>query len=160
MPSCPSCDDIAEAEANQYPWAIARLRGGYVWLNPCQYYTGSVFYVARRCVAELHDLPGDERQAHLLEMVEVAAAVQREFGARKMNYEALGNAVAHVHWWLTPRPHDDARPRGPIWEDLDFLRNLWTGAARPGPDEGLALRRRVLGALAVSGAAIEAELIG
>ena len=160
MASCPSCGDIAEAESKRYPRAIARLRGGYVWLNPCQYYTGSVFFVARRCVAELHELPGDERQTHLVEMAEVAAAVQREFGARKMNYEALGNAVAHVHWWLTPRPHDDRRPHSPIWEDLDFLRNLWTGGAVPAPDEGLALRRRILNALAVGGVGIEAELIG
>jgi diadenosine tetraphosphate (Ap4A) HIT family hydrolase len=160
MPSCPSCVDIANAEAKRNPWAIARLPGGYVWLNPCQYYVGSVFFVARRCVAELHELSGDERQAHLFDMVEVAAAVQRAFGARKMNYEALGNAVTHVHWWLTPRPHDDPRPRGPIWEDLDFLRNLWTGAARPEPEEGLVLCRRVLDAIAASDATIEAELIG
>jgi len=159
MATCPSCHDIAEAEERRYPWAVARLRGGYVWLNPCQHYPGSVFFVARRCVAELHELQGDERHAHLSGMVEVANAVQREFGARKMNYEALGNSVAHVHWWLTPRAFDDARPRGPIWEDLDFLRDLWTGAARPGPDEAGALRRRVLRALAVTSVDIEAELI-
>ena len=26
---------------------------------------------------------------------------------RKMNYEALGNSVPHLHWWLTPRHTDD-----------------------------------------------------
>ncbi len=46
MATCPSCLDIAAADAGQYPWAIARLRGGYLWLNPCQYYPGSVFFVA------------------------------------------------------------------------------------------------------------------
>ena len=104
MSGCPSCHDIAEAHAGRYPWAIARLRAGYVWLNPCQYFPGSTFYVARRCVPELHELPADERQAHLMEMADVAAAVHHEFDARKMNYEALGNTVAHLHWWLTPRP--------------------------------------------------------
>ncbi len=159
MSGCPSCHDIAEAHEGRYPWAIARLRAGYVWLNPCQYFAGSTFYVARRCVAELHELPADERQAHLMEMADVAAAVHYEFDARKMNYEALGNTVAHLHWWLTPRPHDDRRPGGPIWEDLDFLRNLWTGSSRPLPHDAQALRRRVLDALRHQNIEIEAELI-
>ncbi|MEJ7724922.1 MAG: HIT domain-containing protein [Ilumatobacteraceae bacterium] len=138
---------------------LLALRAGYVWLNPCQYFPGSTFYVARRCVAELHELPADERQAHLMEIADVAAAVHHEFDARKMNYEALGNTVAHLHWWLTPRPHDDRRPGGPIWEDLDFLRNLWTGSSRPLPHDAQALRRRVLDALRHSNIEIEAELI-
>ena len=75
MTTCPSCRDIAEAEVRRYPWAIARLRGGYVWLNPCQHYPGSVFFVARECVAELHELDAAERHVHLAEMVDVAAAV-------------------------------------------------------------------------------------
>jgi diadenosine tetraphosphate (Ap4A) HIT family hydrolase len=159
MAGCPSCEHIADAEAGCYPWAVARLSAGYVWLNPCQYFHGSTFYVARRCVAELHELAADERQAHLMEMAVVAAAVQDEFNARKMNYEALGNSVAHLHWWLTPRPHDDRRPTGPIWEDLDFLRNLWTGV-QPSPDEAVVLRARVLDALRRQAIKIEASLVG
>jgi diadenosine tetraphosphate (Ap4A) HIT family hydrolase len=158
MADCPSCDHIAEAETGRYPWAVARLRAGYVWLNPCQYFPGSTFYVARRCVAELHELPTDERQAHLMEMAEVAAAIEHEFNARKMNYEALGNSVAHLHWWLTPRPHDDRRPGGPIWEDMDFLRNLWTGV-RPPADEAMTLRRRLLDALRRQQLQVEAVLV-
>jgi diadenosine tetraphosphate (Ap4A) HIT family hydrolase len=157
MSGCPSCHDIAEAEERR----CGRWLGctPATWLNPCQYFTGSTFYVARQCVAELHELPTDERRAHLMEMAEVAAAVCHGFNARKMNYEALGNTVAHLHWWLTPRHHDDRRPGGPIWEDLDFLRNLWTGNARPAPDEARALRRRVLDALRHQNIEIEAELI-
>src|SRR6478752_4967349 len=158
MAGCPSCQHIADAEAGRFPWAVARLSAGYVWLNPCQYYVGSTFYVARRCVAELHELPVSERQAHLMEMTEVAAAIQAEFNARKMNYEALGNSVAHLHWWLTPRHHDDRRPTGPIWEDLDFLRNLWTGI-QPAAHEAAALRARVLDALRRRSIKIEANLV-
>jgi diadenosine tetraphosphate (Ap4A) HIT family hydrolase len=158
MAGCPNCRHIADAEAGRYPWAIARLRAGYVWLNPCQYFPGSTFYVARRCVAELYELPADERQAHLMEMAEVATAVHHEFDARKMNYEALGNSVAHLHWWLTPRPHGDRRPAGPIWEDLDFLRNLWTGV-QPPADETATLRARILDALRRQSINIEANLI-
>jgi diadenosine tetraphosphate (Ap4A) HIT family hydrolase len=156
---CSNCRHIGEAEDGRHPWAVARLRGGYVWLNSCQYYRGAVFYVARRCVAELHELPADERAVHLMEMAEVAAAVEREFGARKMNYEALGNLVPHLHWWLTPRALDDPRPRGPIWEDPDFLASMSAGTAQPSPDEAVVLRRRVLDALMGRDVDVEAAFV-
>ena len=78
MIDCPSCHDITQTDEGHYPWAVARLRAGSVWLNPCQYYPGAMFYVARRCVGELHDLPVDEREVHLMEMAAVAAAVHQE----------------------------------------------------------------------------------
>jgi diadenosine tetraphosphate (Ap4A) HIT family hydrolase len=159
MAACPSCADIAQAEARRNPWAIARLQAGYVMLNPCQYYEGATFYVAKSCVAELHELDPQERQLHLVEMAGVAAAVFEEFGARKMNYEALGNMVAHLHWWLTPRHHDDRRPNGPIWEDLDFLRQLWTKQAVRAADLSDDLRRRVLRGLQRQSLVVEAAFV-
>ena len=32
-----------------------------------------------------------------------------------MNYELLGNQIAHIHWHLIPRPADDPAPRQPVW---------------------------------------------
>ena len=159
MDACRNCAEIADVEAGRHPWAVARLAAGYVWLNPCQYHLGSAFYVARSCVAELHELGAEERATHLEEMAMVAAAVLDEFGARKMNYEALGNLVPHLHWWLTPRHHDDPRPRGPIWEDMDFLRLLWTHGGRPDADEGVVLRRRVPAALRRQPVTVEATYV-
>lgn len=141
---CFNCAEIADIELGENPWAIARLPNGYVWLNPTQYYRGATFFVARRCVAELHELEPTERGKHLTEMAAVAGAVHRAVGARKMNYEALGNGVPHLHWWLTPRHHDDPRPRGPIWEDLDFLRLLWTQGALIDIEPAVAVRSRIL----------------
>jgi diadenosine tetraphosphate (Ap4A) HIT family hydrolase len=137
MAECMGCRDIAEAETGRNPWAIARLAGGYVWLNPCQYYPGADFLVARRCVAELHELAVEERRVQLMEMAEVAASVQNEFGARKTNYEALGNTVAHLHWWLTPRPHDDRRPAARSGRTS-------TSCARCGPMVNVRCRRSQL----------------
>jgi diadenosine tetraphosphate (Ap4A) HIT family hydrolase len=145
--TCPNCAEIESIERGGHPWAIARLRHGYVSLNPTQYHEGATFYIAKRCVAELHELEPLERQGHLMEMAGVAAAVFRAVGARKMNYEALGNGVPHLHWWLTPRPHDDPRPGGPIWEDLDFLRMLWTKQAIAGDEQAASLRLRILRSL-------------
>ncbi len=144
---CPNCREIESIERGSHQWAVARLRTGYVSLNPTQYYVGATFFLAKRCVAELHDLEVAERGEHLMEMAAVAAAVFEAFDVRKMNYEALGNSVAHLHWWLTPRHHDDPRPAGPIWEDLDFLRQLWTREAVADADRSAALRARLLAAL-------------
>jgi len=70
----------------------------------------------------------------------------RQTGGRP-NYEALGNQTPHLHWWLTPRYETDPRPFGPIWEDLEFLRALWTSGSQPAPDQRDQLRRRILDAL-------------
>jgi len=46
-----------------------------VGLNRCQYYEGAAFYVAKACVAELHELEPAHRLLHLMEISVVAAAV-------------------------------------------------------------------------------------
>ena len=157
--ACHNCDEIAAVERRESDWAVARLTAGYVWLNATQYYRGACFYVARTCAAELHELDPDEQALHLREMASVAAAVQRAVGAPKMNYEALGNSVPHLHWWLTPRHHDDPRPRAPIWENLDFLRLYWTGQCRPTDDERDRLRLALLDELANEPVTIERSFV-
>jgi len=153
--SCRNCEEIERIEAGEHEHAIARLAHGYLYLNASQYFRGAAFFLARRCVAELHELEPAERQAHLMEMASVAAALQRAVGARKMNYEALGNLVPHLHWWLTPRHADDPRPAAPIWENLDFLRLLWTHANELAGTDTLALRQRILAELQSEPIALE-----
>ena len=157
--NCRNCSEIDEIEAGTHGYAIARLSSGYVWLNPTQYHRGAVFFVARQCVAELFELEVGTRGEHLLEMAAVASAAQRAVGARKMNYEALGNGVPHLHWWLTPRHHDDPRPAGPIWEDLDFLRLLWTKGAVVQSEASVGVRKRILDELSLEQIVIEATYV-
>jgi diadenosine tetraphosphate (Ap4A) HIT family hydrolase len=152
---CPLCTENAKAERGEDPWAIARLATGYVRLNPTQTYRGAAFFAARRCVGELHQRPRAMRTAHLGEMAAVAEALFRAFSPRKLNYEALGNSVPHLHWWLTPRYVDDPRPTAPIWENFDFLRDQWTGGAQPDELERRSLQRRILDALEAQDVGIE-----
>jgi diadenosine tetraphosphate (Ap4A) HIT family hydrolase len=45
----------------------------------------------------------------------VAEALARVYRPVKMNYELLGNQVAHIHWHLIPRLAGDPEPRWPVW---------------------------------------------
>ena len=50
----------------------------------------------------------------------VAEAVAKAFGAKKMNYELLGNGDSHLHWHLFPRVDGDIDNfgnggKGPVW---------------------------------------------
>jgi diadenosine tetraphosphate (Ap4A) HIT family hydrolase len=152
---CRACAENAAAELGDDPWAVARLRTGVVRLNPTQYHRGATFFVATSCVVELHDLDRETRALHLEEMAQVAEAVFRWVRPRKMNYEALGNSVPHLHWWLTPRHGDDPRPGGPIWEDRAFLAALGRDDLQPSPHERERRRRELLAELKSTGATIE-----
>lgn len=155
--SCAICADNAEADSGLEPWSVARLETGYVRLNPNQFFPGATLFLAKRCVAELHELDQPFRQLHLAEMAEVAAAVFEAFRPRKLKYEALGNGVPHLHWWLTPRYPTDSRPFTPIWEDLEFLRAQWTDGARPSDDQREELRSDLLEALKKRHVMVEQE---
>jgi len=94
-------------------------------------------FVSKSCVPELHDLSPGVRSRFLDEMALVAEAVFRAFAPRKLNYELLGNSVAHLHWHLFPRYEDDPNPQCPVWSNDDFLR-----AARVTPIDPAELARR------------------
>ena len=155
MTDCHLCAENLASDDGSDPWFIARLQTGYVRLAPNQYFTGSSFFVAKECVREIFDLEVATRDLHLAEMAEIASAVNRAFTPRKMNVESLGNGVPHLHWWITPRYETDPRPLGPIWEDLDFLRLLWTSQGRPGVEELSATKSALLTALRTSDLSIE-----
>jgi diadenosine tetraphosphate (Ap4A) HIT family hydrolase len=147
MTSCPICRENAASDEGGDRWFVARLQTGYVRLSPNQYFEGGSFFASKYCVREVFDLDPGVRDVHLREMAEVAAAINDAFRPRKLNLESLGNGVPHLHWWITPRYDSDPRPRGPIWEDLDFLRSLWSEGGRPSSDELVARRRLLLDAL-------------
>lgn len=143
MTVCPNCDANDDADRGDDPWAVARLQTGYVKLAPTQYYWGATFFVAKACVRELHELSTPDRQSHLMEMSEVAEAVFHAFAPRKLNYEALGNSVPHLHWWLTPgTPTTLDRP--------NRSGKTWTSCAHCGPGRCAQMTRNVTSSSAAS----------
>ena len=144
---CELCAIQARVENADDEWAVARLRTGYVALNALQDYRGYTFFSAKSCVREVFELEADERALHLHEMAEVAHAVDRAFQPVKINLEALGNTVPHLHWHIVPRHADDPRLFAPIWENLEHLRAVWTGTQEEDPAVRAELKNALLAEL-------------
>ncbi len=110
-------DGVSDAN----PYFVADLESGYAVLGDNQYVPGYTLFISKTCVPELHELAPERRSRFLDEMATVAEAVFRAFEPRKLNYELLGNSVAHLHWHLIPRYADDPKPEWPIWSNEAFL---------------------------------------
>ncbi len=117
---CEICERLPRMTAEN-PYLVAELETGYAVLADNQYIPGYAIFLSKTCVPELHDLPPPTRSRFLEEMATVAEAVFRAFAPRKLNYELLGNSVAHLHWHIFPRYDDDANPRWPVWNNQAFL---------------------------------------
>ena len=126
MAGCWICEENHRQARGECEGAVCATSTGWVRLHRIQRYRGAAFFVADACVREVYDLDADVRATHLAELAEVASALDVVFSPLKMNIESLGNGVPHLHWWLTPRHAGEPRPKSPIWEDFDFLRELWT----------------------------------
>jgi diadenosine tetraphosphate (Ap4A) HIT family hydrolase len=95
---------------------VALLPTAVAVLGNDQYYPGYTLVIGRRHATELYHLAEAESTAYFQDMLRVARAIDRAFSPRKMNYELLGNTVAHLHWHLFPRYGGDPNPTRPIWE--------------------------------------------
>jgi diadenosine tetraphosphate (Ap4A) HIT family hydrolase len=109
--SCPACTGQWPAPEQR----IADCGSTIAYLHDDQFFPGWTFLVLKRHATELWQLDPGERARLIEEVSRVAHAVSRAFDAVKMNYELLGNAIAHVHWHLVPRRADDPSPRMPVW---------------------------------------------
>lgn len=113
--SCPLCTRVRLIRAGEYPYLVAELPAGYVVLGEFQAWRGYTVLVAKACVAELHQLPPEERRQFLADLTLSAEAVWNAFRPRKLNYEILGNLVPHLHAHVFPRHTDDPDPTRPVW---------------------------------------------
>jgi len=108
---CPAC-------TGQWPSSAQRILDcgtSVAYLHDDQFFPGWSVLVLKRHATELWQLAPAERAALMDEVTRVAQALAAGFDAVKMNYELLGNQVAHIHWHLIPRRADDPAPRVPAW---------------------------------------------
>ncbi|WP_338780815.1 HIT family protein [Metabacillus sp. FJAT-52054] len=139
--SCLICERIQWIEKEKNPYFVAELDTGYVVIGDHQYFKGYSLFLCKEHKSELHMLHPTFKRTFLMEMSLVAEAVQKAFGAEKMNYELLGNGDSHMHWHLFPRKENDAPIKGPVWwVDRE---DMFAEEVKPAEDELEKLRDRL-----------------
>jgi diadenosine tetraphosphate (Ap4A) HIT family hydrolase len=114
---CPLClDEVAEPD-NPFSILIADLPSGYLRLARDQYLPGYCVLIHKQHVREPHELSDQDRAAFFEDMLRAGEALERAFGAVKVNYQILGNAIPHLHCHITPRFYGDAYPGRPAGLD-------------------------------------------
>jgi diadenosine tetraphosphate (Ap4A) HIT family hydrolase len=109
--ACPFCAGDRPAADHR----IADLGATVVYLHDDQFFPGWVVLKLKRHATELFQLDADERARMMDEVARVAAALHALFTPRKVNYECLGNQIAHIHWHVIPRLPEDPAPRDAVW---------------------------------------------
>ena len=95
---------------------IAELDLTTAYLHDDQFFPGWTLLVLKRHATELFQLTADERANLMEEVSRVAQTLAQVFGAKKINYELLGNQLPHIHWHLIPRLANDPAPLEPVWQ--------------------------------------------
>jgi diadenosine tetraphosphate (Ap4A) HIT family hydrolase len=147
-PNCPFCKKLAAADGWPAGEIVWRFPHSVAVLGKWQYYAGYCVLVSREHATELSQL-GAARAAYLDEMACLADAIEACFRPHKLNYELLGNQVAHLHWHIFPRYLTDPDRRRPVWFALEEaeadpaeLRRLQAGAV-PFAEAVVRLRERL-----------------
>jgi len=117
------CEMCGGDRPEETPYGIRVMAGRYAdgYLNRRAAQRGYVVAIWHRGhIAEPTDLSQDEALGYFTEVLKIGAAVKSHFGARKVNYETLGNAVPHLHTHITARYADgDVNPGAPLPKDRD-----------------------------------------
>ena len=113
MTNCPMCTKWQDEPQLR----IVELEQCYVTLNADQFFPGYCLVFTKNHVTELFHLDETTRAAIMEEVNRVAAALYAAFIPAKINYELLGNMVAHMHWHIVPRFTTDPLWPRPIWSE-------------------------------------------
>ena len=133
---CPICQDG--------PFdVVAELESSWVTMGERSPVRGYACLVLRRHAIELHDLSDAEGAAFMRDAQRLSRAVAAATDAVKLNYEAHGNTIPHLHLHVYPRYVGDPFEGKPIDPHAVTARVY-------GPREFDAMRARVLAELGAS----------
>jgi len=119
---CPLCAEVASTQPdNEFGLKIADLNFSRLRLARNQYVKGYCVLICHKHVREPYELTANERTTFFEDMCRVGVALECAFGADKMNFEILGNAVPHLHAHIKPRYYGDSAPSRPIWVDAQTV---------------------------------------
>lgn len=78
-------------------------------------YPGFCRVILQRHVAEMSDLPEEERIALMKIVFSVEQAARSALHPDKINLASLGNMTPHLHWHVIPRFSGDRHFPNPVW---------------------------------------------
>jgi diadenosine tetraphosphate (Ap4A) HIT family hydrolase len=112
--TCSLCTEGRPEETNgRIRFFASECADGYLHLRGVQRGYAAVIWRGRH-VVEPTDLTAEEAAAFWFDVLRVGRAMQRVYRPLKMNYQFLGNRIAHLHCLLAPRFVDDLAPGDPL----------------------------------------------
>ncbi len=108
---------VAAARAGTLARVIARMPSGWAVLGDPQITRGYCLLLPDPVVPDLNALTGERRRQFLDDMARLGDAVLQVTGARRINYEILGNVEPALHAHVIPR-HASEEPdvrQKPVW---------------------------------------------
>jgi diadenosine tetraphosphate (Ap4A) HIT family hydrolase len=96
------------------PDLIAELRVSRLVLARNQAVKGYCIAIYKGHLREPYELEFEDRTAFWEDILQAGSALERLFGADKMNFEILGNGVPHLHCHIKPRYYGDQWPSRPV----------------------------------------------
>lgn len=148
---CLICDRIELIKSGENPYFVKELVTGYVVIGDHQHFKGYTLFLCKQHKTELFYLDKEFASKFMQEMILVAEAAKKAFGAEKMNYECLGQGDAHLHWHLYPRRSGDIDEYGnngvgPVWwYPMDMM---YSDDNRPTNEELTEMKLKLLTELA------------
>ncbi len=118
---------VAMANAGDNPYAIIKLKSGWVVIGDVQPLDGYCLLLADPVVSDLNALDEQGRTQYCLDMARIGDALLKVTGAYRINYETWGNSEAALHTHIMPRyvSEPDDKRRSPACTKYDWK------AARP-----------------------------
>jgi len=113
--TCLACDRVYQIREQKNAFFVAELEESYVVLADDQRYVGYTILILKDHVEHLHELTQERRLSLFKDVTDVADSVVAAFHPLRLNYECLGNSLAHIHWHVIPRYEWDPEPTRPIW---------------------------------------------
>lgn len=108
---------VAAAQRGESPHVIARMRSGWAVAGDRQVVHGYCLLLPDPVVPDLNALQAETRLQFLADMVSLGDTLLEVTGARRINYEILGNSEPALHAHVFPRydsEPEELRTR-PVW---------------------------------------------
>lgn len=115
------------SDFRERPYFVYEFETSYVEMGKNQFWEGyCILFHKDKTIPHLDDLPLDQRDKYLMEMSILGQAMREVLGARRINYNILGNTDPIIHAHLFPRYdwEDEDLRQTVVWKyDLVFFRD-------------------------------------